>query len=417
MTGSGGPPTHDHRSLRRLRFPLGMWSAITAVLLVAQHYSARISRDPHYRFRPSYGLHFFLDGWNQFDGPEYLKIVEHGYSYVPGQRSNIVWFPLYPICVRAVHGVIADPMVAAIVVSAVGGAAAACVYWLWLARHMDVRANQIGAFLALLVYPYAWYLFGVVHSDSLFLALVIAAFLCIEKDRLLWAGVLGALATATRPTGFAVIAGLVAVALDRGGVFTVATMHAGSPAGLWRSRARSFVNRFAVPTQFHRNRLTPRLGLPLLSCIGLGAYMTYLGVRWGDPLAFVHNERVYHPGNLPWLKRAVFVWWRDSPNLSYPLTITAQGIIVALVLVSVPFVGRRFGWGYALYVFILAMIPTLSTEDFMGSGRYLIAAFPCHALFGEWLVRRFRWSWAWLAFSGTAMGLLSMAFARSWYLT
>ena len=53
----------------------------------------------------------------------------------------------------------------------------------------------------------------------------------------------------------------------------------------------------------------------------------------------------------------------------------------------------------------------------MGSGRYLIAAFPVAALAGEWLSTRRVPRRGWLAVSAVAMIGMSMGFARSWYLT
>ncbi len=38
--------------------------------------------------------------------------------------------------------------------------------------------------------------------------------------------------------------------------------------------------------------------------------------------------------------------------------------------------GERLGWGYGIYVAVVVGMPVLSTKDFMGVGRYLIAAFP-----------------------------------------
>jgi hypothetical protein len=145
--------------------------------------------------------------------------------------------------------------------------------------------------------------------------------------------------------------------------------------------------------------------------------MVFLGVSFGDPQAFRTNQRVYHPGELPLLKQAFFGRWRnfiDDPT--YALTITAQALIAAVVAVSTPFVGRRFGWGYGVFVAVLVAIPTVSTGDFMGTGRYMIAAFPVAALLGEWLAKQ-SYRWVWLGFSGMTMALLSMGFARSWYLS
>ena len=34
----------------------------------------------------------FLDGWVRWDSGWYLSIVSHGYSYLPDQQSNVVFF-------------------------------------------------------------------------------------------------------------------------------------------------------------------------------------------------------------------------------------------------------------------------------------------------------------------------------------
>ena len=163
-----------------------------------------------------------------------------------------------------------------------------------------------------MLYPYGWYLYGVVHSDSLFLLLVVGACLLIELDRPVLAGLVGALATATRPTGMAVIPGLIALGLEHDGVFSVS------------QTARGVAARYRIPLHFDRARLRWRSVAPALSIAGLASYMTYLGVRFGDPLAFVNNQRVYHPGDLPLLKRAFFVAWRDSDDPTLPLTLTVR---------------------------------------------------------------------------------------------
>lgn len=391
-------------------FPYAVWGSITLVLLTLQHVSSRVLREDDYKLLPLQGLRYYLDGWSQFDGPEYLRIAEDGYWYTPGVRSPVVWFPLYPVLLRAATVLISDPLVAGIVVASIAGLATAGLYWRWLARQNMQDTTRVVAFLFLLTYPYAWYLYGVVHADAVFLAMVLSAFLLVEGGRPVLAGIAGALATAARPTGLALIPALIVLSLERGGVLTVARSSVGGRVGRW-------CERFAVPTRIQMSHLRPAMLGPLLACCGVGAYMVYLGVRFGDPMAFRTNQTVYHPGGLPLLKRAFFVRWRDvGLEPTYAITITGQALAAAVVAVSTPFVGRRFGWGYAVFTATLVAIPTVSTEDFMGTGRYLIAAFPVAALLGEWLSQQ-RYRWVWLGTSGTVMALLSMGFARSWYLT
>lgn len=399
------------RALARGRaFPYLVWGAIAAVLLVLQHISNRVLRDPEYRGWPFQGLRFYVDGWSQFDGHHYIDIAQNGYWYIPDVPSPIAWFPVYPMAIRAMNQVIAEPIVAGIVVSGIGGLAAVGLYWSWLHRQGMVGQTRLVAFLFLLTYPYAWYLYGVVYSDALFLALAVAAFLMIEQRRLLLAGIIGAFATAARPTGMALLAAMLVLSFERGGVLVV-------PDTVRSGRLGSWVQQFAIPVRIRWTAFRPNLLLPLIALAGLGLWMLYLGVTFGDPLAFHTNQTAYHPGNLPWLKLAFFVRIRDfGDSPSYALTIIGQAIAAAVVLISTPFVGRRFGWGYAVYVAVLVSIPTLSTEDFMGTGRYLIAAFPTAALLGEWLAEQ-RYRWWWLAASGALMTFMSMGFARSWYLS
>ena len=263
-----------------------------------------------------------------------------------------------------------------------------------------------------MVYPYAWYLYGVVHSDSMFLMLVLGCFLLVEADRYVLAGLVGALATATRPTGMALIPAVAVLAWERAGLLAVPVPPAGDG-----TRWSRLVQRWQLPVQLVKERWSALMLAPFLACGGLGLWMLYLGVQWGDPLAFKTNQTEYHPSPYPLLKLPFFVRWRDvADSPTYALTTTFQLVLAFVVVVSIPAVARRFGWGYGVFVGVLVAIPTVSTADFMGTGRYLIAAFPVWAMWGERLAARDR-GWVLVAASGVLMVLLSMGFSRSWYLT
>jgi hypothetical protein len=52
----------------------------------------------------------------------------------------------------------------------------------------------------------------------------------------------------------------------------------------------------------------------------------------------------------------------------------------------------RFGWGYTAYTVVVLLIPLLGTKDFMGTGRYVLVAFPVMAAAGDFLAGlRHRW--------------------------
>lgn len=383
---------------RPFSYPLLAWvAAWMSVSLVVQ-----VSRVTKLQPTGWPGLDWHLGALSQFDGPEYLSIASHGYS-----ERQLVWFPGYPALIRAVVSLTPlSPVVAAVGISTVAGLSAVVLYWRWLVLRVPDEGSRRTALAVLLLYPYAWFLFGVVYSDAVFVALVVAAFVLLESRRYLWAGVLGALATATRPTGLALVVGLVLLAFERGGVLSVPSN------GPW------WVRELRIPVHIDSSRLRPTLAAPLLSVLGLLAYMSYQWVVWGNPIAFITVQNLYHDGG--WrslLKQQYFDAWFEGYDGRHLATTTFQAVILALALLSVPAVGRRFGWGYAVFVFALCAIPGVSVSTFMGTGRYLIPMFPVFALAGEWLSPHRHLRVLWLMASGGAMLVMAFGFARSWYLT
>jgi hypothetical protein len=383
------------------------WSILALVLFVVQRVSfADLSAQPAL-VGSAWSM---LAGWEQFDGHQYVGIAAHGYWFDPSLPSNIVWFPGYPLSIRWIGTVVGDHRVAAFGVSALGGLAAAVLLWRWLGLQRLEGGTRMVALGTLFLSPYAFFLYGAIYSDALFLALVVAAFLCVERDRFLLAGLIGALATVTRPTGLCLVPALALLALERSRVLR--------PAG----RPGSFPSRWRLPLRFDRSALRPAHLAPLLSLAGVGTYVVWLGVRFGAPLAFVTNEEHYHPAAQDWRHEEWFhqlSQWaaRGWSEPRYPLSVLLQALLVLAVIASAPFVGRRFGWGYGLFCALLGLIPFWSVGDFFGSGRYLLAAFPAYALLGERLSRFRRSSWVVLGCSAVVMVWLSAGLARGWYLT
>lgn len=391
--------------VRRYRLPALSWALVGAVLVVVQRVTvARRNQVADLWSWP--GGQAFFGGWTQFDGWEYLHIAEDGYWYRPAARAPVVFFPLYPLVVRAAHAVTGQWVLAGVVVAAVAGLAATLLFWRWCGTHGLAPAAQQTALFVALLYPFGWYLYGVVYADALFVALVIAAFSLVDARRYVLGGLVGALATATRPTGLALVPGLLVLALETGGVLAV-------PAA-----ASGLVDRWRLPVAVHRSRLRAVLLAPLLSLAGTAAYATYLGIRFNRPLVFVTDQTQYQGSGIKTLLKAGLVadlvrW--DDP--AYTLSAAIQAVLVVAVIWSVPRIGRRFGWGYGSFVLSLAAILVLESRDFLGAGRYLLAAFPVAALVGEALAARPRARIAWLVGAACLLVLGTVGFAQSRMLT
>ena len=182
------------------------------------------------------------------------------------------------------------------------------------------------------------------------------------------AGLVGALATAGRPVGIAVAVGLVVrmlelVAQDRGTSGWRGIVGA-LPAVRWRQAG------------------------VLLSGAGLLAWTVYLWLVFGNPLAFVAVESApgwdQGVGPRTWFKLTYLGTVVKGPySIALVLTLQALACLAAVLLMRR--VSRRFGWGYAAYAAVVLVIPILGTKDFMGTGRYVLVAFPVLAAAGEFL--------------------------------
>ena len=241
-----------------VRLYCGVAAALTLLVALAPRIWARGDAPP----RPHMVADWLLGNWLWWDGGWYLHIAQHGYSFHPHQQSSVAFFPAYPMAVRAVGALVPGGVpFAALVVTMLSGIAVLVLFQRWCQRRLAPGAAS-WAVVSLALYPYAWFLYGAAYSDALFLAVTLLAFLLLEQDRPIAAGLVGIVATAARPTGVVVLIGLIAVMLDRRGVL-----------------------------QRVGGRVRPRdLGVGL-AAIGIGAWCVWLAVRFGERVRLHRNGR------------------------------------------------------------------------------------------------------------------------------
>lgn len=399
------------------RRALALWAVALVVLMVLVWWGARVPYDGYggIDHTPYPGWSVF-GGWFRFDGNWYALIATRGYWLDSVDvQGPVAYFPAYPSLLWALHAVtgVSVKLLGTIVTIACGAGALVAVCR-WLADRLDERVTRI-AFVTLLVYPYVFYLFGAVYGDALFLLAAVGAFLLLERDHAVLAGLAGAVATATRPVGIALVIGLVAVALMR--------RHAVErPAGRRVPRLRW-------------RRLRPGDAGVLLSLGGLAGYMVFLGVRFGRPFAFdeVQSAPGWDQGSGPrtWFKITWLQQFKNLPgrtwdwvqhgdtatfqSVQYAVTVILQGCLVLAFCVLAWLVWKRIGWGYGVYCAAMLAIALVGTKDFQGTGRYLLALFPCFAVLGGLLADRPRLRWTWWIVSGALLGMWAFAFGRGYY--
>jgi hypothetical protein len=220
--------------------------------------------------------------------------------------------------------------------------------------------------LYLAVFPMAVFL-GAVYAESLLLALTLAAFLCAERGRWIWAWVITGLALLTRLAGAALIPALILLA--------------------WRSPDR-------------RRAL---IGLPLV-VVEFAVFPIVLQHQTGDWLGFVHAEKIWNrqlatlgPLSGLWdgvhagvtglarilthhpIEGRAYASGSDYTLLTAAFNVQALLFLILFVFLTV-IVWRRFGAVYGLFATCSLLIPLSSPNrggwPLLSLPRFGITVFP-----------------------------------------
>jgi Mannosyltransferase (PIG-V) len=231
----------------------------------------------------------------RWDAAWYLVIAHYGYRPELGAiaASRTAFFPLYPLGVRLLSGLVLAPVIAGVLLSV--AALAAGLYGLHRLTSLEVarlRLPQAGAVPRLAVLltafaPMALY-FSAVYSESLYFALSVGVFLWARRGRWAAAAALGALAGATRSTGVVLMVPIVLIYLygpreDREPDRQAAARH-GSEHRSLRALLSALRPRYRLRGDALWLALVPA---------GLGLYMAHLAFAGGDALAPLHAEAVW----------------------------------------------------------------------------------------------------------------------------
>jgi Gpi18-like mannosyltransferase len=357
---------------------------------------ARMPRYYHGVKAAHYGGPQCLKGWVKYDAGWYRDIAEKGYYYKgDAEQSSVPFFPVYPMTMKGLQGAFGGNMVTwGIPITFASGLVSALLFHRWAARRFGRRAALVGT-AVLCLWPYAFYIYGTVYADAMFLALVLLAFTFVDAGHTVLAGLAGAAATATRPVGLAVLLGLIAF--------------------VWEQ------NRDAGTRPFRRPR---DLGV-LLAAGGAASYALYLWVKFGTPFAFAVAEGApgwdQKSGPATWLKFEYFhriVNFRNQ-GLLFPIGLTAQLLLAVLLLFVVIKARARVGLGCTVYAVTVLAIPLIGSKDFQGLGRYCLSAFPAFGALGFYISQHISVRMRVLFFTTSTifLGVLSSAYARGSYVS
>ncbi len=378
---------------------------IAAVLFGVSGIASLWLPDPGQQVIPPFHGWRWLQGWAQWDSGWYSGIAQRGYSYTRGQQSTIAFFPSYPLLMRAGAVVVGNTYVAGIGVTLASGAASTRLFYGWLSERMP--PHRVWAALGLMMlYPYAFFLYGAVYPTAFFVMTLIGSFMLLEHGHPWLAGVVGALATAARPTGVVLLIALAVRAVERRRALSAAQAAA---AALLPDEPPAD----ARPVWWDAGAL--------VSGLGLAAFCLYQWRRFGDPFAFISVQSAWGQESGPhtWLKLRFFedLSALRHRNILASLSYLAHPVLTLTGLALVPRVFRRFGYGYGVYALLIILLPAVSTKNFFGMGRYLLAAFPCFAVAGEMLAERPKLAAVVYPLCGVGLVAMTVAYSQGRYLS
>ncbi len=385
----------------------------------------------------------------RWDAVWYLVIAHYGYRpelAAFGTGSRAAFFPLYPLGIRALSELGAPPIAAGVALSLV--ALAAALYGIHrlstlelgrLAAHSAHRGDV--ARLAVLVTalaPMAFF-FSAVYSESLYLALSVGLFWCARQGRWGWAGVLGALASATRSAGLVLVVPMVVLYLygpreDRPPDFLSRRSREEEESSARAGRSDLPARPWWRPRYRVRRDVLWVAALP----VGLGAYMAYLALAGGSPLLPFHAQEAWNrhfagPYVAAWDgARAAFDGMRQLLSFQRthvyfkvaggdPFVDAGHNVMLfAFLLAAVPMVVgvlRRLPLAYGAYVLAALALPLsypVAPQPLMSLPRFEVVLFPLAMWLGAWLAERPRARLPVLAAMALLMALFVGEFA-TWH--
>ncbi len=331
---------------------------------------------------------FLLYPWGNFDGIYYLLIAAQGYTV------NAGFFPLFPLSIKiatlifgpSADGLPFDPKLyftALVLVSIYFSLSMIMMYKLIL---IDFKKSiAIWSIIFMLVFPTVFF-FATIYSESLFLLLTLLCFYFARKKKWFLASIFGALLTATRVVGIAII-----------------------PALLYEfiKSEKAFSKMKAL--------------LLMLSPLGLAGYIYFNLLKWGNALYFVQAQ-----GNLQNNRSVSSIVLFPQTMYRYAKILTTVSLSqyewwIALLEISVfiftailLFVAwkKKVRFSYILFSAVAFLIP-VSTGTFSALPRYVLVLFPI--FIGLALVKNRAVKISYAVIGLTLLFILFMLFSKGYF--
>jgi hypothetical protein len=414
---SGGVATQKPLNTRAVvLMATGMWAA-SRVALALFTYATLLLR-PGGSGQATTSFSALASAWLQWDAKWYVRIAQQGYF----SEQSTAFFPLYHLLVHAAGALLGGHYLAAALLLSNLGTLGAFIGLALLAAHEFGSTHTAPyAVTVLAAYPLAFFL-AAPYTEGPFIALAAFTLYCARTGRFRTAAICAFFATLLRLSGLILLAPLIWEYGRQRGWWSN-----WSSAETWRARMRHIFRPREWTWRWNGGVLNAALAVGAIP-LALALYMLFLGVRFGDPLLFLHAEQVYWnhatPGAPipPGSPAPTGIATANGPlALLTPSYEQARSLVdlapLALFLILTLVLARRQPVMYTLYLAgLLALILASPRPDrlgyFVSAGRYLCAALPIFFWLGRWSETR-----PWLYLLLTSAGFLLQATLATVFLT
>jgi Gpi18-like mannosyltransferase len=301
-------------------------------------------------------LPHWLSPFANWDSGWYLSIAEKGYAYLnAGSTTSVVFFPFYPLLIRYLAKLLAiDYLLAGLIISLVTIVVA--VWYLLLLIKMDYSETIAWqTIIFLLIFPTAIF-FSFVYTESLFICLVIMSFYFARQQRWAIVGIIGFLASLTKPWGIIILIPL--------------------------------LFEYLQTINFSWKKINKEIWFLAIMPLGTLIYMQFLKMKFGSYLLFMSGQKLWHQDTAFnfWVTFKNYfsnIFFHISDNAAYQTAISIDFAFFIFGLVISFYIFFKIRKSYGIYSFLTCLIPAL-TGIFVSMSRYTLVAFPIYLVFALW---------------------------------
>lgn len=362
---------------------------------------------------------------NAGDSPHYIKIAHSWYASAGEDAKYIVFFPLYPMVLRAVEFFVRDPLAAGMLVSLACFSGAACFVYKLAALEFGEEKAMDALFL-FLAFPFGIFYAGV-FTEGMFVLFTAMGLYYARSRKWIACGIVGLLASLTRIQGVLLLAPAVyelCLLWSEKWKAKKAAQLGGQAAGISESKIGSGLphsqsepfgggktNAGLAVKQSKPKRDALRPLALLLIPLGAGLYLFINRLVQGDWFAFLK-----HQAAAPWYNSAKWVGDNLSTHAAMAQQYPTLGMILYWVQLILFFVGiaailyglvKKVRSSYLVYGAVY-MFATYLHGWLLSGGRYMMACIPLYLVYSSMKSRAAKT--VWLLVSALFLALMTILF-------